>query len=66
MLLLLPTGVSGGVGWYVASTAVAGVGYGISFAVVAAALHAALGAVTVRRVPRPAADAPRTGPSWTS
>ncbi|MFC4054144.1 MFS transporter [Actinomadura syzygii] len=35
LLLLLPTGVSGGIGWYAASTAVAGVGYGISFAVVA-------------------------------
>ncbi|WP_414936957.1 MFS transporter [Amycolatopsis sp. cmx-11-51] len=35
LLLLLMTGVSGGVGWYVASTVVAGVGYGISFSVVA-------------------------------
>ncbi|MFB4315874.1 MFS transporter [Actinomadura sp. 21ATH] len=35
LLLLLPLGVSGGLGWYAASTAVAGVGYGISFAVVA-------------------------------
>ncbi|WP_084962915.1 MFS transporter [Thermoactinospora rubra] len=35
LLLLLPTGVSGGVGWYIASTAIAGVGYGISFSVVA-------------------------------
>ncbi|MDV5144220.1 MFS transporter [Streptomyces sp. SBC-4] len=35
-LFLLPaTGVSGGIGWYVASTVVAGVGYGISFSVVA-------------------------------
>ncbi|MGI5466682.1 MFS transporter [Streptomyces sp. CA-132043] len=35
LLLLLATGVSGGIGWYVASTAVAGIGYGISFSVVA-------------------------------
>ncbi|KZB83246.1 MFS transporter [Amycolatopsis regifaucium] len=35
LLLLLMTGVSGGAGWYVASTVVAGVGYGISFSVVA-------------------------------
>ncbi|WP_369205079.1 MFS transporter [Streptomyces sp. PU-14G] len=35
LLLLLPTAVTGGIGWYIASTAVAGVGYGISFAVVA-------------------------------
>ncbi|MEV6912433.1 MFS transporter [Amycolatopsis sp. NPDC051071] len=35
LLSLLMTGVSGGVGWYVASTVVAGVGYGISFSVVA-------------------------------
>ncbi len=35
LLLLLPTATTGGVGWYVASTAVAGVGYGISFSVVA-------------------------------
>ncbi|ANN14603.1 permease [Amycolatopsis orientalis] len=35
LLLLLMTGVTGGVGWYVASTVVAGVGYGISFSVVA-------------------------------
>lgn len=35
-LLLLPaTGVSSGIGWYVASTAIAGTGYGISFSVVA-------------------------------
>ncbi|WP_037318971.1 MFS transporter [Amycolatopsis orientalis] len=33
--LLLMTGVTGGAGWYVASTVVAGVGYGISFSVVA-------------------------------
>ncbi|MYT30259.1 MULTISPECIES: MFS transporter [unclassified Streptomyces] len=42
LLLLLPTGVSGGIGWYVASTAVAGVGYGISFAVVAGTAVAAV------------------------
>ncbi|NUP77742.1 MAG: MFS transporter [Nonomuraea sp.] len=35
LLLLVPTGLSGGIGWYVASTVVAGVGYGISFSVVA-------------------------------
>jgi DHA2 family multidrug resistance protein-like MFS transporter len=35
MLLLLATGVRGGIGWYVASTVVAGVGYGISFSLVA-------------------------------
>lgn len=35
-LFLLPaTGVSGGIDWYVASTVVAGIGYGISFSVVA-------------------------------
>ncbi|MGR3932969.1 MFS transporter [Streptomyces sp. BRA346] len=35
VVLLLPTTVTGGVGWYVASTALAGVGFGISFSVVA-------------------------------
>lgn len=35
LLLLLPTGLSGGTGWYLASTVIAGVGYGISFSVVA-------------------------------
>lgn len=35
LLLLLPTTVTGGAGWYIASTAIAGIGYGISFAVVA-------------------------------
>ncbi|MDI3419261.1 MFS transporter [Streptomyces luteolus] len=35
LLLLLATGASGGVGWYVAATVVTGVGYGISFSVVA-------------------------------
>lgn len=35
LLLLLMTGVDGGAGWYLASTVVAGVGYGISFSVVA-------------------------------
>ncbi|MBH1938802.1 MFS transporter [Streptomyces sp. AV19] len=35
LLLLLPTGVSGGIGWYLASTVIAGIGYGISFSVVA-------------------------------
>ncbi|MEU4808242.1 MFS transporter [Nocardia fluminea] len=33
--LLLPTGTGGGAGWYIAATVVAGVGYGISFSVVA-------------------------------
>ncbi|MFE0187362.1 MFS transporter [Streptomyces sp. NPDC058989] len=35
LLLLLVTGVSSGIGWYVAATVVAGLGYGISFSVVA-------------------------------
>ncbi|WP_067450321.1 MFS transporter [Actinomadura macra] len=35
LFLLLPTGSSSGIGWYVASTVIAGVGYGISFSVVA-------------------------------
>ncbi|MFB6977293.1 MFS transporter [Streptomyces scopuliridis] len=35
LLLLLPTNVSGGIGWYMASTVIAGIGYGISFSVVA-------------------------------
>ncbi|MDG4862408.1 MFS transporter [Streptomyces sp. T-3] len=35
LLMLVPTGVSHGIGWYVASTVVAGLGYGISFSVVA-------------------------------
>lgn len=46
LLLLLPTMTTGGIGWYVASTAVAGVGYGISFAVVA---DTAVGAVPAER-----------------
>ncbi len=46
LLLLLPTTVTGGTGWYVASTAVAGIGYGISFAVVA---ETAVGAVPPER-----------------
>ncbi|TCK00118.1 MFS transporter [Nocardia alba] len=33
--LLLATSTGGGVGWYIAATAVAGIGYGISFSVVA-------------------------------
>lgn len=33
--LLLPTGTGGGAGWYIAATVVAGIGYGISFSVVA-------------------------------
>jgi len=35
LALLLPTTTTGGIGWYIASTAIAGVGYGISFALVA-------------------------------
>jgi DHA2 family multidrug resistance protein-like MFS transporter len=35
LLLLLPTSASGGIGWYISSTVVAGVGYGISFSLVA-------------------------------
>lgn len=35
LFLLLPTGQDGGIGWYLAATAVAGIGYGISFSVVA-------------------------------
>ncbi|MGY0501716.1 MFS transporter [Nocardia sp. FBN12] len=35
LLLLLPTGTGDGIGWYIAATAVAGIGYGISFSVVA-------------------------------
>lgn len=46
LLLLLLTGVSGGVGWYIASTAIAGIGYGISFSVVA---DTAVAAVPVAR-----------------
>ncbi|MER6046673.1 MFS transporter [Streptomyces sp. NPDC001793] len=46
LLLLLPTTISGGVGWYTASTCVAGLGYGISFAVVA---DTAVGAVPPSR-----------------
>ncbi|MEU3449195.1 MFS transporter [Streptomyces thermolilacinus] len=46
LLLLLPTTITGTTGWYVASTVVAGVGYGISFAVVA---DTAVGAVPAER-----------------
>ncbi|TWF75318.1 DHA2 family multidrug resistance protein-like MFS transporter [Pseudonocardia hierapolitana] len=35
LLLLLAVSTTGGIGWYIASTAVAGVGYGISFSLVA-------------------------------
>ena len=45
LLFLLPTTITGGIGWYVASTAIAGVGYGISFSVVA---DTAVGAVPAR------------------
>lgn len=46
LLLLLPTTIDGGIGWYIASTAIAGVGYGISFALVA---DTAVGAVPTER-----------------
>ncbi|GAB2738789.1 MFS transporter [Amycolatopsis magusensis] len=46
LLLLVLTATTGGVGWYVASTVVAGLGYGISFAVVA---DTAVGAVPPSR-----------------
>ncbi|MEU3062902.1 MFS transporter [Streptomyces subrutilus] len=46
LLLLLPTTTTDGAGWYVASTALAGVGYGISFSVVA---DTAVGAVPAER-----------------
>ncbi|MEU4384194.1 MFS transporter [Promicromonospora sp. NPDC023805] len=46
LLLLLLTTVEGRIGWYVASTVVAGIGYGISFAVVA---DIAVGAVPPER-----------------
>ncbi|MEU9377593.1 MFS transporter [Streptomyces sp. NPDC048255] len=42
LLLLLVTSVSSGIGWYVASTVVAGLGYGISFSVVADTVVAAV------------------------
>jgi DHA2 family multidrug resistance protein-like MFS transporter len=35
LLLLLPTNGTGGIGWYISSTVVAGIGYGISFSLVA-------------------------------
>ncbi|MFI6024857.1 MFS transporter [Amycolatopsis magusensis] len=46
LLLLVLTATTGGIGWYVASTVVAGFGYGISFAVVA---DTAVGAVAPSR-----------------
>ena len=46
LALLLLTGVTGGVGWFIASTVVAGLGYGISFSLVA---DTAVGAVPVER-----------------
>uniref|UniRef100_UPI003F49221B MFS transporter n=1 Tax=Nonomuraea bangladeshensis TaxID=404385 RepID=UPI003F49221B len=46
LLLLLPTAVTGGTAWYVASTVIAGVGYGICFSVVA---DTAVGAVPPAR-----------------
>ncbi|MEV6595205.1 hypothetical protein AB0N36_46105, partial [Streptomyces acidicola] len=42
LLLLLPIASSGGVGWYIASTVLAGVGYGISFSLVAETAVAAV------------------------
>ncbi|MFD4768631.1 MFS transporter [Streptomyces niveus] len=42
LFLLLPIASSGGVGWYVASTVLAGVGYGISFSLVAETAVAAV------------------------
>lgn len=42
LLLLLPIAASGGVGWYIASTVLAGVGYGISFSLVAETAVAAV------------------------
>ncbi|NUT42100.1 MAG: MFS transporter [Thermoactinospora sp.] len=46
LLLLLPAAVTDGAGWYVASTVIAGLGYGISFSVVA---DTAVGAVPAER-----------------
>ncbi|WP_233570936.1 MFS transporter [Nocardiopsis sp. Huas11] len=46
LLFLLATTVTGGTGWYILSAAVAGIGYGISFSVVA---DTAVGAVPVER-----------------
>lgn len=46
LLLLLPTSTGDGVGWFIAATAVAGIGYGISFSVVA---DIAVAAVPVER-----------------
>ncbi|MFD8058759.1 MFS transporter [Streptomyces cyaneofuscatus] len=42
LLLLLPVASSGGVGWYITSTVLAGVGYGISFSLVAETAVAAV------------------------
>ncbi|MGV9771310.1 MFS transporter [Streptosporangium sp. NPDC003464] len=46
LLFLLPTAITGGIGWYVASTVISGVGYGICFSVVA---DTAVGAVPAER-----------------
>jgi DHA2 family multidrug resistance protein-like MFS transporter len=46
LLFLLPVTITGGTGWYTASTAIAGVGYGISFSLVA---DTAVGAVPAER-----------------
>ncbi|QNP69011.1 MFS transporter [Streptomyces roseirectus] len=54
MLVLAGIGTGGGLGWYLASTVVAGVGYGISFSVVA---DTAVGAVPLSRAGSAAAIA---------
>lgn len=54
LLLLLATSTSSGIGWYVASTVIAGVGYGISFSVVA---DTAIAAVPAERAGSAAAIA---------
>ncbi|MBC9715806.1 MFS transporter [Streptomyces sp. TRM66268-LWL] len=46
LLLMLPTAITGGIGWYVASTVITGLGYGLSFSVVA---DTAVGAVPAER-----------------
>ncbi|MFI9583196.1 MFS transporter [Streptomyces sp. NPDC052236] len=54
LLLLLATSTSSGIGWYVASTVIAGIGYGISFSVVA---DTAIAAVPAERAGSAAAIA---------
>lgn len=46
LLFLLPTAITGGIGWYIVSTVIAGGGYGICFSVVA---DTAVGAVPTER-----------------